>query len=354
MTASSSPQHHCIVPPYMVEAIELRGTSEQRAMIQSMQDEAQRVRRQRQDQAPALAFASDRIGQAAPAAEVVQEVYDAESGSVLPGRLIRGEGVDPNDDPGADAAFGSTANTADFFREVFKRNSLDGAGMKLISTVHYQRNYNNAFWDGQQMVYGDGDGIIFKPLTGSLSVIGHELSHGVVQHSGGLVYQDQSGALNEHCADVFGCLVTQYTRGQLPHEADWLIGDGILGDDVNGVALRSMKAPGTAYDDDLLGTDPQPYHMDAYVLTASDNGGVHFNSGIPNHAFYLLAQLLGGPAWETPGHIWYETLVQIRNPRATFADWALKTVQVATAQHGSGSLEATMTRRAWKLVGVDL
>jgi Zn-dependent metalloprotease len=133
--------------------------------------------------------------------------------------------------------------------------------MTLVSSVHVRRRFNNAFWNGQQMAYGDGDGMLILPSTRSLSVIGHELSHGVVQFSGGLIYQDQSGALNEHCADVFGALVVQRQLNQLSAEASWLVGDNIFAEGVTGEALRSLRAPGTAYDDDLLGKDPQPFHM---------------------------------------------------------------------------------------------
>jgi Zn-dependent metalloprotease len=220
--------------------------------------------------------------------------------------------------------------------------------------VHFDRDFNNAFWNGQQMVYGDGDGEIFLPFTHSLSVVAHELSHGVVQTSGGLIYQDQSGALNESFADVFGVLTVQFTKRQEAPEADWLVGDGILGPDIQGVALRSMKAPGTAYSDPLLGQDPQPFHMDDYVATSSDSGGVHINSGIPNHAFYLLAQYLGGRAWEKAGHIWYDTLQDLNNPHASFRQWADASVEAARNRFGVGSLEALYTKRAWKLVGVEL
>jgi Zn-dependent metalloprotease len=242
--------------------------------------------------------------------------------------------------------------TFDLYLNQYQRNSLDGNGMTLVSTVHHRSNYNNAFWNGAQMAYGDGDGIIFKPLSGDIAVIGHELSHGVVQFSGGLVYRDQSGALNEHFADVFGSLVKQQNLGQDAAQADWLIGAGILGDGINGSALRSLKAPGTAYDDNLLGKDPQPFHMDDYVITSADNGGVHINSGIPNHAFYLLALMLGGPAAGKAGHIWYDALQSINNPFAKFTDWAEETIIQARQRFGDGSTEAILTRRAWKLVGV--
>lgn len=150
------------------------------------------------------------------------------------------------------------------------------------------------------MVFGDGDGEVFERFTRSLSVIGHELAHGVTQYSAGLAYRNQAGAINESMSDVFGALVEQYVKQESAKEASWLIGEGLFTEQVEGSALRSMKAPGTAYDDDVLGKDPQPDSMDSYVRTSADNGGVHINSGIPNRAFYLLAEALGGNAWESP------------------------------------------------------
>jgi Zn-dependent metalloprotease len=222
-----------------------------------------------------------------------------------------------------------------------------------VATVQHRRNYNNAFWNGEQMAYGTGDGQIFRTFL-ELSVIGHEMAHGVIQHSGGLIYENQAGALNESIADVFGALAQQRALRQEVHQADWLIGRGILGAGVNGVALRSMKAPGTAYADDLLGQDPQPWHMDHFVTTTDDNGGVHINSGIPNHAFYLFCSYLGGRSWELPGRIWYQALQQLNNPMASFADWADQTLRTATTLAGSGSQPALLLRRAWKLVGITV
>ena len=171
-----------------------------------------------------------------------------------------------------------------------------------IASVHYDQDYDNAFWNGDQMVFGDGDGVIFTGFTKALDVIGHELTHGVTQFTANLDYNAQSGALNESFSDVFGSLVKQYRNGEDTASADWLIGKGILAPGIHGVALRSMKAPGTAYDDPKLGgKDPQPADMSGYVDTADDNGGVHLNSGIPNHAFFLLADQLGGNAWDDAG-----------------------------------------------------
>ena len=110
-------------------------------------------------------------------------------------------------------------------------------------------------------------------------------------------------------ADVFGALTEQYGEGQTADQATWLIGEGLFTEAVEGRALRSMSAPGTAYDDDVLGKDPQPGHLDDYVETTDDNGGVHLNSGIPNRALFLVADALGGRAWERAGQVWYDTLV---------------------------------------------
>jgi len=206
-------------------------------------------------------------------------------------------------------------------------------------------------------VFGDGDGEVFGRFTASVSVIGHELTHGVTEATLGLEYQGQAGALNESISDVFGALVEQHGKGQTAAEASWLIGEGLFTPEVEGAALRSMKAPGTAYDDDVLGTDPQPGHMDDYVDTQEDNGGVHINSGIPNRAFYLVAEKLGGHAWERAGQIWFDTLAakgaRERVPtNADFARFAAATVSAATARYGESSPEVDAVRAGWAGVGV--
>jgi len=344
----------CIVPPYILDAIKLRGNAQQRAMAVRMESDCRAFRARREQAAPPDSFLPAARISAGESRGPKREVYDAGNGSSLPGTSRRKEGDEPAGDAQVDEAYEGAGDTHRLYLEQYERDSLDGKGLALVSAVHYGRDYNNAFWNGDQMVYGDGDGTIFTPLTGSLSVIGHELSHGVVQYSGGLVYQDEPGALNESFADVFGVLTVQYRNDETVDAAKWLVGDGIFGPDIRGEALRSLKAPGNAYDDDILGTDPQPYHMDLYVNTSSDNGGVHINSGIPNHAFYLLASYLGGKAWEKAGRIWYDTMQAVNNPHATFANWADKSVEMARERYGSGSLEAVFTRRAWKLVGITV
>ena len=281
-------------------------------------------------------------------------VYDAQNARTLPGKLVRGEGDARNKDTAVNEAYDGAGKTYDFFSKVFARNSIDNRGMRLDSTVHYGRDYQNAFWDGQQMVYGDGDGAIFNRFTRSLDVIGHELTHGVTEYEAGLVYEDQPGALNEHFSDVFGSLVKQHARKHTAAKADWLIGAGLFTKQVNGAAIRSMKAPGTAYDDPQIGKDPQPDHMKKFVRTTSDHGGVHINSGIPNKAFYEAALRLGGNAWEKAGRIWYETLCNRMNTRSNFQACANATHDVARQLYGLDSVEQRAVREAWDAVGIKV
>ena len=282
-------------------------------------------------------------------------IYDARSSEQLPGSPVRKEGNAPTGDLAADEAYEGLGDTHRLYADAFGRDSIDGLGLPLDATVHYGERYDNAFWDGRQMVFGDGDGQVFDRFTKSLSVIGHELAHGVTQYSAGLAYRNQAGALNESLADVFGALVEQYAKQQSAIEASWLIGEGLFTDQVQGTALRSMKAPGTAYDDDVLGKDPQPDSMDSYVRTSADNGGVHINSGIPNRAFCLVSLALGGNAWDAPARIWYETLTGgTLRPTATFAAFARATAASAKDLFGTGSGEHDAVRSAWETVKVKL
>jgi Zn-dependent metalloprotease len=256
-------------------------------------------------------------------------------------------------DVAVNEAYDGLGATFDFYLNVYQRNSIDNAGLPLDASVHFDQDYDNAFWNGQQMVFGDGDGTIFNRFTIALDVIGHELTHGVTGSEVNLTYQGQSGALNESISDVFGSLVKQYKLNQTADKADWLIGAGLLAPGITGKALRSMAAPGTAFDDPLLGKDNQPATMKGYVHTTQDSGGVHTNSGIPNHAFYLVATAIGGNAWEKAGQIWYDTIRDKTLPQsASFADFAARTVSHATQLYGATSPEHKAVVDAWKKVGV--
>ncbi|MFX0537741.1 M4 family metallopeptidase [Ornithinimicrobium sp. Y1847] len=287
-----------------------------------------------------------------------RSIHDAQQGTSLPGLLVRAEGGDATGDRSADEAYDGVGATWDVLARVYRRDSLDGAGLPLIATVHYGRDYDNAFWDGRQMVFGDGDGVYFAGFTSSVDVIAHELGHGLTQHTAGLTYVGQSGALNESVSDVLGAIVRQWVLGETVEQADWLIGAGVFTDRVQGVALRSMAAPGTAYDDPMIGTDPQPGHMDDYVVLPHDadhdNGGVHINSGIPNKAFHLFATALGGRVWERAGQVWFDTLTtRGLLPRdVDFVGFAAATLRSAADRYGAGSDVEFALRQAWGAVGL--
>lgn len=343
-----------IIPPYMLRRLAAQDSPRFNAAARAAKEallHVKTVQAARTAPAPATPPGVRQLQPAAPN----RSVFDANSSESLPGQLVRKEGEPAIGDAAADEAYDGLGHTHTLYAEVFGRNSIDGLGMPLNATVHFGKLYDNAFWDGQQMVFGDGDGEIFDRFTRSLSVIGHELAHGVTQLSAGLAYRNQAGAINESFSDVFGALVEQYFRKQSAAEASWLIGEGLFTPQVEGSALRSLKAPGTAYDDDILGKDPQPDSMDSYVRTSADNGGVHINSGIPNRAFFLVAQTLGGNAWEAPGQIWYETLTEgSLPPTATFSVFARATAASARERFGMESAEHDAVRRAWETVKVKL
>ncbi len=346
----------CILPPYMLDQIAQNGTAEQREKAAATAQTSAMFRAERTE------TAARGVVPRAPMAQAAKQraVYTANFGSTLPGQLVRAEGAPPTGDLAVDEAYDGSGATYDLYWDVYKRNSIDGAGLRLDSTVHYQRGYDNAFWNGQQMVYGDGDEDLpasqrlFNRFTIAIDVIGHELTHGVTQYTGNLVYFNQPGALNESFSDVFGSLVKQRNLSQTVDQADWLIGAGLITPNVNGVALRSMKEPGTAYNDPVLGKDPQPGHMDNYVNTTSDNGGVHINSGIPNRAFYLTAMELGGFAWEKAGQIWYVTLRDRIQSTSNFQAAADLTHTVAGELFGVNSLEQQAVKNGWAGVGISV
>lgn len=340
-----------IVPPHMLDHLaEHHGDERMRELARRTltADTARRAER------AALRPATPPRPAPGPAAPD-RAVHDAGHKQALPGRTVRTEGGPATGDQTADQIYDWLGVTFGFYETVFGRDSIDGAGLPLVASVHYSVDYDNAFWNGSQMVYGDGDGRVFVTFSGPLDVTAHELTHGVTQYSGGLDYKGQSGALNESVSDVFGSLVKQYHLGQTAGQADWLIGQGMLAAGVHGVALRSMKAPGTAYDDPALGRDPQPADMAHYVDTTDDDGGVHINSGIPNRAFYLVATAIGGNAWEKAGRIWYETLTGGKLASdADFAAFASLTHQSAEKLFGVGGAESEAVRGAWTTVGVTL
>ena len=346
MSTIHSPR--CITPPHLLEhLLRNKDGDVRRAAMRTLLSTA-RLRGERTARASFAAAAAPANGR--------RTVFDCRQSTFLPLAVTaRSEDGAPSADVSVNRAFDGLGATRDFYRDVFDRNSIDGRGMRLDGYVHYDRDYNNAFWNGRVMVFGDGDGVIFSDFTGSLDVIGHELTHGVTEFTAGLEYHNQSGALNESISDTFGSLVKQWSLKQTADEADWLIGSEVFTPDIAADALRSMKAPGTAYDNDLLGKDPQPDRMSTFVqlpdTDEGDNGGVHINSGIPNKAFYLAATYIGGYAWEGAGAIWYAAL-KASTADTNFQEFADTTAAKAADLFGSGGTEHQAVVAAWREVEI--
>jgi len=292
-----------------------------------------------------------RPGSAASSDRLV--IYDAENNEDLPGQPARRDGEPATGDVAVDEAYESAGQVWDLFAREFGRRSVDGRGSTLRVTVHFGRDYDNAFWDGTQLVFGDGDGEIFDRFTKPMDVMAHEFAHGVTQFTAGLVYASQSGALNESVSDAFAAMAKQRMLGQTADQADWLIGAGLFRPGVQARALRSMLEPGTAYDDPRLGRDPQVGAMADYLETDEDNGGVHLNSGIPNRAFALAARGIGGSSWSRAGKVWYDALTGGEvGPDTDFRGFAEATLTSANDLFSTEPRVGAAIQDAWRTVGV--
>lgn len=334
-SASFQPDGISIIPPFMLD--EMAQRTGDLAYARAARD-AEEMQTENNQVRPNVQLAGG-----------ARETYDAQTKRSLPGVLARKEGDGPTGNKEVDDAYDFTGVVRDFYKNEFNRDSIDGKGMKLVSTVNYGTNYENAFWNGSQMTYGrPGPNSPFKTFM-LLDVAGHEITHGVTEKEAGTTYFGQSGALNESFSDIYGEMIQQYSKGQTSDQADWLVGDGIWKEGVNGRALRDMLNPGTAYNDAKVGKDPQPAHMKDYKKTWSDNGGVHYNSGIPNRAFVLFAQAVGGHSWDDPGHIWF-TARKAAGSNPSFGSFAYETVEAAKALGKPDEVEKL--QKAWEAVGV--
>jgi Zn-dependent metalloprotease len=262
------------------------------------------------------------LSAAAAAAPPAVLVFDCGHGTTLPGSPIANPGT--SNDASAKRAFEETTEVVKFYQSAFGRNSLDNAGMTLISSIHFSVNYNNAGWTGTQMKYGDGDGNIFIDFTRSNDVIGHELTHGVTQFSSGFAYRNQAGGLNESMSDVFGSMFRQWRANQTVQTADWLIGKEIMGPGALArgfTCLRDMANPAAKH---CLA--PQPTKFSQY----QDGMDPHESSGIPNLAFHKAATAIGGRSWEKTGVIWYQALTGFQpSPNAKMKMFADRTRTLA-------------------------
>ena len=356
----ASGSHHpalcSFVPPHILEALAARdaqesaepGPSQRTAVVtRQLVAERQRNRLATVAVAPLAAAAA-----AAPAAgQANREIYDAENMFGFDHKLVRKEGDGPTGAENVDLSYDYAGAARTFLKDVLGRNGADDLGMTLNVNVNYGSLFNNAFWDGIRLTMGNGDGVIFSDFSASPDVVGHELGHGVVQFTANLDYFSQSGALNESFADVLGTLTEQHLRGEDFDSANWLIGDEIMAPGLYGEALRSMAHPGTAYNNSVLGQDPQPDHMSKYYAGPDDNQGVHINSGIPNRAFYLACAEIGTRA---AGKIWYAGLLNLW-PTAVFTDAAAALAAQARILARDGEVprnSAQIVRSAWRSVGV--
>ena len=289
--------------------------------------------------------------------------YTANNKQEQPGKLFTSS-TKTISDPAVVSAHSYAGVVYDFYKKLFNRNSIDGNGMSLISTVHYAKNYANAFWDPEtnQMVYGDGDGKYYRPLCTDFDVVGHEMTHGVTDKTAKLTYANQSGALNESMSDVMGVLIQTWDKYNVQNggtwefnDSDWVIGDEICTGKSNEKAFRSLKDP-TLYDQPDSMTSPNYYtkYWDQSKVSTEDAekidyGGVHTNSGIPNKAAYLVAKSIG---CEKTAKIYYRALTTYFNANTNFAGAYSGLVQAATDLYGANSNEVKALTSAFTSVGI--
>ena len=272
-------------------------------------------------------------------------VYNSNHTQVLPGLPILNPGT--STDVTAKHVFDETTSVAKFYQQVFGRNSVDNAGMALLSSIHYGVKYNNAFWNGSQMTYGDGDASIFIDFSKGNDVIGHELTHGVTQHSLQLTYVGDAGGLNESISDCFGSMFRQWEASQTSAQADWLIGKDIMGPAALAkglTCLRDMANPAAAH---CLAAQPTQYSQ---ITPGMDP---HYSSGPPNLAFATACKAAGGHSWDTVGQVWYKSLTGFGpTPNMTMKAFADRTRQVAAQLFPAQPIVGASVDAGWKHVGL--
>lgn len=266
-----------------------------------------------------------------------QDVFSARHTMRLPGWKMADthQQADHSPNKEVDTCWDNTQLIMTYYKDVLKfdlKAKLDG---QVVSTIDFGTKYNNAFFNGEQMAYGNGDGTMFSKFCYDKSVICHELGHAVVDQTVPLEYQGMSGALNESYADVFAVCFMHYNSkkpfNQLT-QSDWNIGELCV---VGHGALRSFTEEPARPPESPLGPDNEPRHMAQFYSGSEDEGGVHINSGIINHAFYLVCKAVcglngEGYTWEKPLKLWYKLLAEKRiTPKCTFQDFAKTLIAAA-------------------------
>lgn len=317
----------------------------ERQLFTDMAASERHWRKLRTLQAPVTAAMQALSGNTVVAARPAVTVYDCKHGTSLPGKSVSRPAASA--DLTARRAFNETTAVAEFYRTAFGRNSIDNLGMTLQSSIHYGRKYNNAFWNGTQMTYGDGDGNIFVDFTQGTDVIAHELTHGVTQFTARLGYTSEAGGLNESVSDVFGSMFRQWRLQQTADKADWLIGPDIMGPGAKArgyTCLRDMAQPDAQHC-----LSPQPVHFSQFRPRMDP----HESSGIPNLAFCRAAVAIGGASWEKAGKIWYQALTGYRAaPTLKMKTFAARTRKLAASLFPAEPAVAAAVDKAWKDVGL--
>jgi len=272
-------------------------------------------------------------------------MYDCKNTQSLPGAPVGNPGK--SKDATVRRALAETGLVAEFYAKVFGRNSIDNAGMTLVSSVHYGKAFNNAQWTGTQMLYGDGDGRLFVDFTRGNDVIGHELTHGVTQHTLQLDYADDAGGLNESLSDCFGSMFRQWQANQKASAADWLIGKDIIGPTARARGLSCLRNMANPADTKAIAPQPTQYSQ---LHPGMDP---HYTSGPPNLAFCLASKTVGGYSWDTIGKVWYTVMTTSgQQPNMTMPTFSARTRQVAGHLFGAASAVAKAVDAAWKQVGL--
>ena len=278
------------------------------------------------------------------------------NGTSLPGTLQRTEGQGPVADIDVNFAHDFAGDTYNCYAALFARDSYNNAGALLRSSVHYSSNYVNAFWNGSQMVYGDGDGVNAIPLDRGFDVVAHELTHAVTENESGLIYANESGALNEANSDTFAAICESWKDGNVISGDTWKVGEDVWTPGTAGDALRYMNNP-------TIDGSSRDYYPERYTGSA-DNGGVHWNSGIPNLAFYLAVAGGQHPRGRTPGitvaalgmdvtaQIWYRAATQYYQSTTNMAQASAACVQAATDLFPLDPSVRQSIADAWGAVGV--
>lgn len=296
----------------------------------------------------------------------VVKVYSASNKTDLAKATLKRDSNTRNADVTINEAYDGSALTYQFLKDIFHRNSVDNHHFPLNSFAHFGRNYNNAYWDGREMVYGDGDGKLFNRFTIDIDIPAHEQAHALTDNEAGkalnpkgkgtgIDYEGEAGGINESYSDQFGIMVKQWQKKESADKSNWLIGEHLLVPKKGKTfALRSMLNPGTAYiNHPALGTDTQIAHYADYLLRQQQGGPIdpHDGSGVVNKAFAIAAQTYGGNAWDVMGQVFFNALPNVV-PNETFNGLAAKTLAVVQTQYKDEPKIKNALLKGWTSVGV--